>query len=356
MTEPLRLPRDANLGEWLRGTGPHADLAICTRVRFARNVQDYRFAPCMDPSEARELTGLLSQQLAKSDFIESLTVLDLEQAGELERALLIERHLISRELATADRARAVAINQDESVSIMINEEDHLRAQVFHSGFAIPQTYERAERIDDALLQRLPLAFSEEFGFLTSCPTNTGTGLRVSVMLHLPGVVWAEEIERATHAAQKAHLAVRGLFGEGSRALGDFYQVSNQVTLGRTESQVCQDVQAAVDRLIQWERDVRQALLSGDKAAQTTDRIFRALGTLERARILSSEEGLNCLSTIRFGVEQGLLNAPTLDTLNRLLLLTQSAHLQQIWRETLSPPERDVRRADLVRAALADERR
>jgi protein arginine kinase len=234
---------------------------------------------------------------------------------------------------------------------MVNEEDHLRMQVFAPGLQTEAVWQRTERLDNALMQRLPLAWSEEFGFLTSCPTNTGTGLRLSVMLHLPGLVWAEEIDKATNVAQKIHLAVRGLYGEGSRALGDFYQVSNQVTLGRDEMQIQADVFLAVSRIVQWERDVREALLRGSTRTRTMDRIHRALGVLERAQILSSEEALGCLSALRFGAEEELLEGFEVADINRALLLSQPGHLQRHTREKLQPEERDQRRAQLLREVL-----
>jgi protein arginine kinase len=263
----------------------------------------------------------------------------------------VERHIISHEHAQSERSRSVAVNEGESISVMVNEEDHIRAQVFLAGYDLSETFNRAERLDEALMHRLPLAFSEEFGFLTSCPTNTGTGMRLSVMLHLPGLVWSEEIEKVSQSAQKLHLAVRGLYGEGSRALGDFYQVSNQVTLGRSEEQIMADVGEAVNRVLTWEREVRDALVEGEARTRTLDRIYRSLGTLERARILTSEEALNFLSGVRFGVEKGLISGITVQDLNRALLLSQPAHLQRVYQKKLSPIERDERRATLIRNLL-----
>jgi protein arginine kinase len=255
-------------GTWLLGTGPDADIAICTRARLARNLQGFHFAPRLDEAEARELYEFVVGRLKQPGLPEALSILDLAPVDELERTVLVERHLISRELAATKRPTGVAVDTDESVAIMINEEDHLRVQVFASGLAPEAVWRRAERLDDALVQRLPMAWSEEFGFLTSCPTNTGTGLRLSVMLHLPGLVWSEHIDKATNVAQKIHLAVRGLYGEGSRALGDFYQVSNQVTLGRDENEIQSDVLRAVGSMVQWEREVRTALLRGAARIRT----------------------------------------------------------------------------------------
>lgn len=351
MTGHASPPEGVNVGAWLKGEGDDSDIAICTRVRFARNVKGFRFSTCMTHEEARELTQYLQRQLTQADFVEKLEIRDVGALGDLDRRLLLERHLISRELATADRPRFVAINATESVSVMVNEEDHIRVQVFQSGHSIDNAYRRAEELDTSLMRRVPIAFSEEFGFLTACPTNTGTGLRVSVMLHLPGLVWADEIEKATHAAQKTNMAVRGLYGEGSRATGDFYQVSNQITLGRAEDEIVSDVRALVRSLVASERKVRDALLKGEPRDRTLDRIFRGLGTLEHAHILSSEEALSCLSAVRFGIQQGLIEHIGLDEVNVALLLAQPAHLQQLSNGPLSAEERDQRRATLMRDSL-----
>lgn len=338
-------------GAWLSGSGPESDIAICTRVRLARNLQGYRFSPRLEETEARELFGFVSDRLRLPGLPEQLGVVDLESTDPLEREVLVERHLISRELASQKRARGVAVDSAEAVAVMINEEDHLRMQVFAPGLELQKTWQRAEALDDALTQRLPIAWSEDFGFLTSCPTNTGTGLRLSVMLHLPGLVWSEEVERATNVAQKIHLAVRGLYGEGSRALGDFYQVSNQITLGRDERQILDDVTLAVGRLVKWEREVRDALLRGSARMKTLDRVHRALGTLEHAQILSSEEALGCLSAMRFGIEEEVIAGFSVQDVNRALLMSQPGHLQRHSKQRLGPEERDQRRATLMREML-----
>ena len=339
---------DFDVGAWLQPNGPDAEIAICTRVRFARNVKGFRFSTCMTSEESEELARYLQRQLTREDFAEQLDVVDVGDLGDLERRLLLERHLISRELASADRKRFVAINKPESVSVMVNEEDHIRAQVFEAGQSIDSAFARADALDQALTKRVPLAYSDEFGFLTSCPTNTGTGLRISVMLHLPGLVWAEEMDKATRSVQKINMAVRGLYGEGSRATGDYYQVSNQITLGRAEAEIVADVRRAVERLIAAEREVRAALLKGDKRNRTLDRIFRNLGTLERARILTTEEALSCLSALRFGVEQGLIDEVPMTRINAALLLSQPAHLQRLHGRSMTSDERDEKRAALMR--------
>jgi len=314
-------------------------------------LQGFPFAPSLDDAESERLYEFITERLAQPGLPEHLSIHDLEPIEELERSMLVERHLISRELASSERHTGVAVDSNESVAIMINEEDHLRVQVFGSGLQPGEVWARMERLDDLLMQRLPMAWSEEFGFLTSCPTNTGTGLRLSVMLHLPGLVWSEEIDKATNVAQKISLAVRGLYGEGSRALGDFYQVSNQITLGRDEGQIQGDVMLAVGRIVQWEREVREALLRGAARVRTLDRVHRALGTLERAQILTSEEALGCLSALRFGIHTQLVDGFKIEAVNQALLLSQPAHLQRYTRQTLQPEERDQRRAQLLRELL-----
>jgi protein arginine kinase len=338
-------------GEWLGGHGPEADIAICTRVRLARNLRGYAFSPRMGTEEAAEVTRKATSVLTRADMPEQLSAIDLGSLDELDRTILVERHLISRDLATSKRPRSVTVNEGESVAVMVNEEDHLRMQVFASGLQPMAAWRRAEALDEAVMEHLPLSWSEEFGFLTSCPTNTGTGLRLSVMVHLPGLVWSDEIEKATNTAQKIHLAVRGLYGEGSRALGDFYQVSNQVTLGHSEPQILSDVERAVTRILKWEREVRAALLRGPARNRTLDRVHRALGTLERAQILSSEEALGCLSALRMGIHHDLVEGFDVDSLNRALLLSQPGHLQRYAKERMSAEDRDLRRAHLVREML-----
>ncbi len=351
VNELPQIPPDYAMGEWLRGEGPESDIAVCTRVRFARNSRDHRFSTILTSTEARELVDELSRVVESLPLERPLHFVDVAAMQPLAREVLVERHLISRELARSEMPRGLATDTEETTSVMINEEDHLRSQTFRSGFRAAETYAAAEALDDALIARLNIAFSEEFGFLTACPTNAGTGLRVSVMLHLPGLVWTEDIGKAANTCQKIHLAVRGLYGEGSLAVGDFYQVSNQVTLGRGEPDILADVRTAVERLIEWERDVRNALLGGSSRGRTMDRVFRALGILEHAWVLSSEECLNNLSAVRFGVQQGLIEDLAVRDLNQILLLSQPAHLQQTFGERLGPEERDERRARLVRAIL-----
>ena len=343
-------------GAWLAGTGPDSDIAICTRVRLARNLQGFPFSPRLDGDESERLYQFVVERLGRPGLPVQLQVVDLSPVDELERSMLVERHLISRELASCKRPSGVAVDDDENVAIMINEEDHLRAQVFAPGLATEAVWRRAERLDDALMQRLPMAWSEEFGFLTACPTNTGTGLRLSVMMHLPGLVWSEEIDKATNVAQKIHLAVRGLYGEGSRAAGDFYQISNQVTLGRTESQLIDDLRALVPVIVGFERTVRDALFADQRTA-LADRVARSHGLLRTARSMATDGALAHLSNLRLGMHLGLFDQGDLEVLNLLRVQVQQGHVQALnqdplRQEPLEASTRDQLRAGFLRRQLA----
>ena len=357
MSEPSPVPDDFQPGEWLRGEGADTDIAVCTRVRLARNVQGFGFYPTMTADEATELIRVVHRGLLAPEFPERLRIVGLSTLDEIERNVLVERHLISREQASADRPRSVAVDDSEAVAVMINEEDHIRAQIFQSGFAVDAACQRAERLDDALMAAVPVAFSEEFGFLTACPTNVGTGLRVSVMLHLPGLVWADDIDKATAAVQKISLAVRGLYGEGSRAVGDFYQISNQITLGRSETQLVSDLEALAARILDYERRLRAILFEEQKAA-LRDRISRSLGLLRTARAMPTEGALAHLSNVRLGVHLGLLRDLPIERLNALTVQVQKAHIQALSSEEPAPglidtSERDRLRASWLRQRLAE---
>src|SRR6266436_1219809 len=228
-------------GEWLRGTGPESDIVISSRIRLARNLAAFPFTNRATAHQKGEIEALLRERIAKLELDPTLSYLNVPALSPLDRQLLVERQLISRELASADGPRGVALMDKETVSLMVNEEDHLRLQVMRSGFALDEAWQDIDKVDDMLEQRVNYAFSEEFGYLTSCPTNVGTGMRSSVMLHLPALVLAKQIEKVFRALQKINLAVRGLYGEGSRASGDFYQISNHVTLGKSETAIIDDI-------------------------------------------------------------------------------------------------------------------
>ena len=342
----------ANSGEWLRGTGPDSDVVVSSRIRLARNLVQFPFPVRAEDETKAEVYSLLTGTLAELDAAPSLHPFDLEELDELDRHILVERQLVSRELADGDGPRGVAVSRDETVSVMVNEEDHLRVQVLGSGFAVEEAWRKADAVDDALAAELPYAFDETFGFLTACPTNCGTGMRVSVMLHLPALVLTKEIQKVFSALQKIRLAVRGLYGEGSQAMGDFYQISNQVTLGKSEAEIVAEVGEVVPNIISYERRVRKALVRQDRRS-LHDQIARAHGILRSAQTISSEETMNLLSSLRLGVNLGLIDELEASAVNEMFIQTQPAHLQKLKGRPLETTERNVVRAGFLREKLAD---
>lgn len=353
--------------EWLRGAGESTDVVMSSRVRLARNVSGVPFMPRASREDREAVLALCRARITMAGLAPQLMWIDLHKSTKAERTLLVERQLISRPHARgklsdgrggADEPRGVAVGlPDEQLSIMVNEEDHLRIQVIRSGLDLGGAFEQADAADDAIEGAggrgagIDYAFSERFGYLTACPTNLGTGARFSVMLHLPGLATTGEIEKVRHAADDMGLTVRGFYGEGSEAVGDLYQLSNQVTLGRSEQDLLSTMQdEIVPKVIEYERRARDVLL-GKRRRRTEDGVFRALGVLRHARLLTSEEAMNHLSNLRLGVMLGLVSGIDPERINLMLLLVQNAHLELISGGSVEGSERNGLRADLVRAKL-----
>ena len=337
--------------EWLRGAGPMSHIVVSSRVRLARNLSGMPFLTRCAEGQLREITELLRRTLMQAGLPGETLYVDVEAAQPLDRQLLVERHLISRQHAEAKLPRGVAIAGNETVAVMVNEEDHLRVQVLRGGLQLDACYAEIRRLDELLEGHLSFAFSSQFGYLTACPTNVGTGLRVSVMLHLPALKMTGEIERALRAARDMHLAVRGLYGEGTEAIGDLFQVSNQTTLGKTEEQIVSEFRdQVVPGMIEYERRAREALLKNRRVA-LEDRVCRALAVLHSARLISSEETMYLLSQVRLGVSLGLTDSVNVETISELFLTTQPAHLQKLSGREMSPAERGEARAGLIRERL-----
>lgn len=337
-------------GEWLRGTGPESDIVISSRIRLARNLAQFPFRSRADDGTRSEIESLLRNKVESLKFGRGLGYINVNTLKNLDRQFLVERQLISREHAESEGARGVGISDEENFSVMVNEEDHLRIQVLRSGFALDQCWEDINRIDDALESELMYAFSEQLGYLTACPTNVGTGIRVSVMLHLPALVLTKEIQKVFQALQKISLAVRGLYGEGSQAMGDFYQISNQVTLGKSEEQLINTLKDVVPNIIAYERRVRNALIRENRQ-NLHDQISRHHGILKSAQTISSEETMHLLSSVRMGINLGLIDDLAISTVNELFIHTQPAHLQKLRKEHLESAERNVARATYLRHRL-----
>jgi protein arginine kinase len=342
-----------NTGEWLRGNGPDADIVISSRIRLARNLSSFPFTNRASVHQKSEIDHMLRDRLTKLGYDFPLHYLNLAVLTPLDRQFLVERQLISRELANTEGPRGTALSEKENISVMINEEDHLRLQVLRSGFALDDAWQDVDRLDDMLEQKVNYAFSEEFGYLTACPTNVGTGMRASVMLHLPALVMNKEIEKVFRSLQKINLAVRGLYGEGSRASGDFYQISNQVTLGRSETQILQEIKSVIPQIITYERQLRSTMVR-ERLSVVQDRVSRALGTLKNATMIPSEETMDLLSNLRLGVHLNLLEDQVgIQDVNELFLHTQPAHLQKLMGTPLDGEERNSARAKYIRTRLRD---
>ncbi len=337
-------------GEWLRGSGPESDIVISSRVRLARNLADFPFIrKCTDTDRATIEATLREKVLASGELAEMVYV-DVANLETVDRQFLVERQLISREHAESDGARGVAIGVHEKSSLMINEEDHLRIQVMFSGLDLDKAWQQASRIDDFIEGQVTYAFHPIKGYLTACPTNVGTGMRVSVMLHLPALVITRQLEKVFRSLQKISLAVRGLYGEGSQAMGDFYQISNQITLGRPEEDLVKQVSEVVPVLIDYERRAREFLVN-ESHKDLHDQVSRAFGTLCSAQQISSEETMHLLSKVRMGVNLALIDNVDISTVNQLFIHTQPAHLQKLRGIELDTADRNIERARYLQRQL-----
>lgn len=338
------------LTPWLVGDGPQASIVLSTRVRLARNLSGLVFSSRSSAAEKQRVLELLKLALKKCSFQKG-NLISSAEIEELDRDFLVERHLISPDFMRDKDGQGVFISNDESTSIMVNEEDHLRIQALKSGFQLKECYQEVSRLEKELSQYLRFEHDKQFGYLTSCPTNVGTGLRGSLLIHLPGMVLTRQIESFIAGVNKAGFAVRGFYGEGSDVAGNLFQISNQNTLGRSEEEILKDLDKLARQVIQDEEKARQAMFR-DAKEEIEDKIWRSYGILRHARLLSSSEVMNLLSALRLGVSQSVLEDLSLPIINEVLFLSQPAHLQKYFNRTMNSQERDVSRAELVRSKLA----
>jgi protein arginine kinase len=356
MTLDLSLLRDGGIA-WLDANGPEGHIVLSTRVRLARNLQDMPFT---GRAGDRERDAVFERVVAvgrASPVLRDAAVFRLDLMDRLERQLLHERHLVSKELAGLDPngrvRRGAALFTNGQVGVMINEEDHLRLTTLCSGFSLVPAFGELERLDGDLGTRLPFAYHPEFGYLTACPTNAGTGLRASVLIHLPGLVLTKEIAKVLQGLSQVGLTFRGLYGEGSEVVGNFFQLSNQTTLGKSEDDLIDHLAKIVRQVIDYEEKARQVLVR-DAPTVIADKVWRAYGLLRYARSLSFEEAMNLLSGVRLGVGLNLIPELSVYTLNKLLVFTQPAHLAQLEGRPLTDPDLPVIRATYVRRELETE--
>jgi protein arginine kinase len=336
--------------ESARRRGPHDRIVMSSRVRLARNIKEASFPGwAKKPERVKVMEGIRPAVETLPELREAYSQ-SMDNLTALDKQILVERHLISREHAVKGAGSGLVLNRDETLCVMLNEEDHLRMQALRPGLQLRQAWTAIDRVDSELEKRLDYAFSAELGYLTACPTNIGTGIRVSAMLHLPGLVLAEQINPIIQSVNKLGLAVRGLYGEGTEALGNVFQVSNQMTLGETETAIVERLEKVLAQIIEHEENARGVLLE-KKAKMVYNHIGRAYGILANAHSISSKETMNLLSLMRLGVDLGLFPGADRSLVDELFILTQPAHLQKLHSEKLSAEERDLLRADMVRDRL-----
>jgi protein arginine kinase len=336
--------------EWLKGTGPNANIVISSRIRLARNLNKVPFPNQANKQQSEEVLNKVKEAVEQVNLLKNSMILDMNALDNVDKQFLIERHLMSHDHATKPDSKGLVVSEEEIIAIMINEEDHLRIQVMRSGLDLNYTWEIIDQLDNKLAEKLDFAFLPEWGYLTACPTNTGTAMRGSVMLHLPALVMTKQINKIMAAIAKLSFTTRGLYGEGTQAAGNFFQISNQVSLGHSEVEILENLKGLIKQIIDQEEQARQALLTQSKSV-LEDRIWRASGILRSAHIISSEETIELLSMVRLGVDLGVVKDIDRSLINELFIVTQPAHLQKSEGRRLTAPERDAKRAMLIRKRL-----
>jgi protein arginine kinase len=358
MTVDLSLLPDGGVG-WLDASGAHADIVLSTRIRLARNVDGYAFTGRARDGERLRVLSQVREAVTSIPSMADSVMYRLDELPSTARSLLHERHLVSKELAGLEPPHPLrtgaAVFLADGLGVMVNEEDHLRLQALRSGFALQEAYAAIDKLDRDLGSRVPYSYHGEFGFLTACPTNVGTGLRGSVLIHLPGLVLTKEIAKVLNSLQQMGLTYRGLYGEGSEVVGNFFQISNQTTLGRSEEELLDQLLRVVGHVVEREAEARRVLVR-DAGYIIEDKLWRAYGTLRYARSLTFDEAMNYLSGVRLAVGLKLISSLSVYTLNKLLIFSQAAHLAYAegGGRALTESETNLARARYVRRALEEE--
>lgn len=337
-------------GEWLKGTGPNSNIIMSTRIRLARNLARIPFPGKGTKKSSMDIVTAVQEAIEKIDLFKDSALFRMSELDSIDRQFLVESHLMSHEHAAHPEGKALVVSKEEVLSIMINEEDHLRIQVLQSGFNLQETWRIINMVDDRLSEFLQFAFVLDWGYLTACPTNTGTGMRGSVMLHLPALVMTKQINKVLAAISKLSFTSRGFYGEGTHAVGNFFQISNQVSLGHSEEEIIQNINGLIRQVIEQEEQARQAMLLQNRP-MLEDKVCRSHGTLRAAHIISSQETVELLSMVRLGIDVGLIKDVNRQTINELFIMIQPAHLQKLDGKKLSTPDRDEKRAALIRNKL-----
>ena len=339
-----------NRGGWLNGEGPDSDIVISTRIRVARNIHDYPFPWKASLSDKQAIITKVKDTISQIEVMSSSFFVKMDALNSIDRQFLLERHLVSQEHIRSVRGKALIFSRGEDFSVMINEEDHLRLQVILSGFDLEKAWIFVNQLDDELSKYLEFSFSPDLGYLTACPTNVGTALRASCMLHLPGLVLTKKINKILELLAKLSFTSRGLFGEGTQALGNFFQISNQATLGYSEEEIIDSLKGVVRQVKENELNARESLL--DKYRRTLeDSVWRSFGILRNCRLISTKEAFSHLSMLCLGVDLGIIKDIERSIINNLFVVIQPAHLQKIESRTLQEEDRDYIRASVIRSRL-----
>lgn len=339
--------------KWMDIEKEQENIVISSRIRLARNIKELPFPHRLDQNNGKKCLQMISDvcQKGQASLLSSMELETFDHLGVLDRQMLVEKHLISPAHAEADDAsRGILLNQDGSLAIMLNEEDHLRIQCLLPGLQLTECYTRAQQIDDDLEAEMEYAFDERNGYLTACPTNVGTGLRASVMLHLPALQMTGQSNQILQNVGQLGMTVRGLYGEGTEAAGNFFQMSNQITMGQTEEEICNHLQAVTEQLVEQERILRERL-QVDLKYQLEDKIGRAYGVLSHARLINSNEALGLLSDVRLGLDLGILKGVKSFALNELVIAIRPAHLQKRAEKEMDAMARDIKRAEVIQEKL-----
>ncbi len=342
-----------NPSPWLAGRSELADSVVSSRVRLARNIEGLPFAHRATSEQLSEALSLAREAIEKSNTLRTGTFMLMSDLDDLDRQFLVERHLISHEHAEKSPTRAIAIGENEMVSVMVNEEDHLRLQSVQPGFQVMEAWRLVDRLDNEIDANLKYAFSYEWGYLSACPTNTGTGLRASMLVHLPGLILTKQIEKVIHSITQMGLAVRGFFGEGSEVVGNLFQISNRTALGTSEIDIVQSLEKVVRQVLEYETRARDILLRNARF-EIEDKVWRAYGILKYCRKVTWKDVMSYASAARLGSSLGILKDVSVSRLNEMIFMAQPAHLQKRFGKRMEPADRDVVRAEMIRNMLAED--
>lgn len=338
---------------WMQGNGPDFDVVVSTRIRLARNLDNHLFSSIANESELKDIADTVENALSdlkSCNYLQNACIINLDEVDSVDRELMVERHLISKDLAERKGTRKIIIGEEEILSIMINEEDHIRLQAIDSGLQIRELWSIINNIDSELEYKVNYAFSPNFGYLTTCPSNVGTGLRVSVMFHIPALAGTRDGNKILSSVSNMGYAIRGLYGEGSQAIGSFYQISNEITLGQTEEEIVENIQSIALQILNHERRARSSLLRENRMG-LEDKVFRSYGILKNARVISYKEALDLLSWVNLGIDLGILSGLNRAEIAKLLVLAQPAHLHKLNCNVSDAVKQDISRAELIRATL-----